>query len=241
VVPAAVGVTETLPLGPKVPAQPEMAALVLPDATQLVARVEDQLSEVVPYAGMEVATRVSTGAAGAVSEGVAVKVTEVGADGPPRLLQINLNVSLPTAVGVMGWLPLAASGPAQLPEAAQLVALTEDHASVVECPTATEFAANDRLGAAGGVPEVAVRVTDPAADVPNALVQVNVYVVAPAAAGVSVWVPLVVCAPLQLPDAVQPVASIDDQVSVAEPPRGMDGADNVRIGTTSAVSAWMKP
>ena len=45
-VPAAVGVTETLPLGPKVPAQPEMAASLLPDATQLVARVEDQLSEV---------------------------------------------------------------------------------------------------------------------------------------------------------------------------------------------------
>jgi hypothetical protein len=48
VVPAAVGVTEALPLGPNVPAQPEMAASVLPEATQLVARVDDQLIEVVP-------------------------------------------------------------------------------------------------------------------------------------------------------------------------------------------------
>ena len=77
---------------------------------------------------------------------------------------------------------------------------------VVDAPTATVFAANDRVGAAGAVPEVVVRVTDPAAVVPNALVQLNVYVVAPAAVGVSVVLPLVVCAPLQLPEAVQPVA-----------------------------------
>ena len=123
---------------------------------------------------MEVTPRVSTGAAGAVNAGVAVKVTEVGADGPPRLLQIKMNVSLPTAVGAMVRVPLVARAPLQAPDAAQLVALTEDHASVVDCPITTEFAANDRLGAAGGVPEVAVRVTDPAAVAANALVQLNV-------------------------------------------------------------------
>ena len=64
----------------------------------------------------------------------------------------------------------------------------------------------------------------------------------PAAAGVSVVLPLVVCTPLQLPDAVQVlVASIADQLSVAEPPSGMEAADKDRIGTTSAVSAWMNP
>jgi hypothetical protein len=239
--PVAIGVSVALPLGPNVPVQPESAAFELPDATQLVARVEDQAIEVVAYAAMEVAPSVSTGVAGAVRAGVAVKVTEAGADGPPRLLQIKVNVSVPTAVGVMGRLPLDASAPPQLPDAAQLVAPTEDHASVVEWPTATEFAANDRVGAAGGVPDVAVSVADPAADVPNALVQVNVYVVAPAAVGVSVVLPLAICAPLQLPDALQPVASIADQVSTAEPPSGMDGADNDRVGTTSAVSAWMNP
>lgn len=202
----AVGVSETIPLGPKVPAQPERTEFAVPDATQLVARLDDQLREVVVYAAMEVAPRVSTGAAGAVNAGVAVKATEAGADAPPELLQINVNVSIPIAVGVMVRVPLVACVPVQLPEAVQLVAPTDDHASVVDCPTATVFAANDRVGAAGAVPEVVERVADPAAVVPNALVQLNVYVVAPAAVGVSVVLPLVICAPLQLPEAVQPVA-----------------------------------
>ena len=123
---------------------------------------------------MDVTPSVNTGAAGAVNAGVAVRVTDVGADGPPRLLQINVNVSVPIAAGVMVSVPLVACVPLQLPDAVQLVAPTEDHASVVDCPTATEFAANVRVGAAGGVPDVAVRVTDPAADVPTELVQVSV-------------------------------------------------------------------
>ena len=89
-----------LPLGPCVPAQPEMAALVLPDARQLVALLDDQVSEVVPYAGTVLAPRVITGVPGAVSVGVAFNMTEVGADGPPRLLQTSVNVSLPTTMGV---------------------------------------------------------------------------------------------------------------------------------------------
>lgn len=172
--PVAVGVTDTLPLGPTVPAQPEMAASELPDATQLVALVDDQVSEVVPYAGRVVAPRVITGVPGAVNAGVALRMTEVGAEGPPRLLQVKVKVSLPTAAGVMVRVPLVACAPLQAPDAVQPVALADDHESVVDWPTATEFDANDRLGAAGGVPEVAVRVADPAAVVPNALVQVNV-------------------------------------------------------------------
>lgn len=123
---------------------------------------------------MELAASVSTGAAGAVNAGVAARETEVGADGPPELLQINVKISVPIALGAMVRVPLVACAPLQLPDAVQLVAPTEDHASVVDCPTATEFAASDRAGAAGGFPEVAVRVTDPAADVPNALAQANV-------------------------------------------------------------------
>ena len=144
-----------------------------------------------------------TGAAGAVNSGVAVRLTELGADAPPRLLQINVKVSVPATVGVTVWLPLVATVPLQAPDAAQLVAFSEDQASVLECPTATELAVSDRLGGAGGVPEVAMSVADPAADAPRPLVQVNVYVVEPAAAGVSVMLPLVACAPLQLPEAVQ--------------------------------------
>jgi hypothetical protein len=55
----------------------------------------------------------------------------------------------------------------------QLVALTDDQVSVVDLPTWTEVAANFKVGAAGGVPEVAVRVTLLAAEVPNALLQVS--------------------------------------------------------------------
>ena len=43
-------------------------------------------------------------------------------------------------------------------------------------------------------------------------------------------VPLVACVPLQLPDAVQPVALADDHVSVVELPATMELADNVKVG-----------
>ena len=57
------------------------------------------------------------------------------------------------------------------------------------------------------------------------------------ALGVSTTLPPAACAPLQPPEAVQLVAWIDDQVSVAELPSRMEAAVNVSVGTTSAVSA----
>lgn len=70
----------------------------------------------------------------------------------------------------------------------------------------------------------------------------------PAAVGVSVTLPLLACAPVQLaeiplplPDAVQLVASIEVHVSVAVEPRGIDSTDSESVGMTSAASAWMKP
>jgi hypothetical protein len=53
---------------------------------------------------------------------------------------------------------------------------------------------------------VAVSDTELAAAAPRGFAQLKPYVVTPAAAGVSVWVPLAASAPLQLPEAVQPVA-----------------------------------
>ena len=47
--------------------------------------------------------------------------------------------------------------------------------------------------------------------------------------------------PLQLPEATQLVASIEDQASVVEAPRAIDVAPNVSVGTTSALSARMNP
>jgi hypothetical protein len=69
-------------------------------------------------------------------------------------------------------LPLVASVPLQLPDAVQLVALTEDQVIVVELPEAMELAANVRAGATGGA--TAVTVTELFAEVPLALIQVSV-------------------------------------------------------------------
>lgn len=164
-----------LPLGASVPIQlPNATVLEFPEAVQLVALTDDQVIATEVLAAIEVADSVSVGAAGGTSLGVAVSVTELGADGPPRLLQANVNVWVPTAAGVMVSLPLAANVPLQLPEAVQLVAPAEDQLIVVGLPTATEFDARLSVGAAGAAPEVTVRFTEPAAAVPNAFVQVNV-------------------------------------------------------------------
>jgi hypothetical protein len=56
-------------------------------------------------------------------------------------------------VGVMVSLPLVANVAVQAPDAVQLVAPAEDHASVVELPTATEDEPSVNVGTAGGVPE----------------------------------------------------------------------------------------
>ena len=52
--------------------------------------------------------------------------------------------------------------------------------------------------------------------------QVSVYEAVPAAVGVTVSVPLVGCVPLQAPLAVQDVAFVEDQVSVALCPSVID-------------------
>lgn len=173
-VPSASGVTVKVPLGASVPLQPVCNAAAFPDAVHELAVGEDQLMVVVVSAGMDFAPSVSVGAGGTTAAGVARRVTEVGAEGPPRLLQVSVKVSVPTAVGAIAWLPLVGSVPLQLPEAAQLVASVEDHLSVVDSPTGTEFAVNVSAGAVGGVPEVTVRVVEAAAGTPEALRQASV-------------------------------------------------------------------
>jgi hypothetical protein len=189
-------------------------------------------------AGTEVEPRVSVGAAGAVSAGVAVNTTEAGADTPPRLVQVSVKVSVPTAVGVIVSCPFAGrSVPLQLPDAVQLVAPSESHVMVVDLPTATDADASCKSGFSGALPEVTVSVTELAASVRAELVQVSRYVGVPAAFGVSTTLPLVACVPLQSPDAAQLAAWTADHVSLVELPSGMDCAAKVSVGTTSAVSA----
>jgi hypothetical protein len=85
-----------------------------------------------------------------------------------------VNVSVPITAGVMVWLPVAASVPLQLPDAVQLVAVAELQLRVVDLPTATEGDASVSVGATGGVPEVAKRVAELAAEIPPAPVHVSV-------------------------------------------------------------------
>ena len=85
-------------------------------------------------------------------------------------------------------------------------------------------------------------------DVPPAPVHVNVYTVAPAAAGVTVRLPLAAAAGgvkfvAGLAAAVHEVevGSSVDQESVVELPNGIDVAASVSVGTTKAPVAWMNP
>jgi hypothetical protein len=164
-----------VPLGDTVPLyQPASSAFVFPEVVQEFAFTDVHVTVVVVSAGMEAAPRVSVGAAGTVSAGVTVRTTEDGAETPPRLAQVSEKVSAPTAVGLIVMLPLGGSVPLQLPDAVQLVAPSESHAMLVDLPTATDADARFKFGFSGAVPEVAVKVVEAAADVPNALLQVRV-------------------------------------------------------------------
>ncbi len=100
--------------------------------------------------------------------------------------------------------------PLHPPEAVQAVALVEDQVSVAALPLATldGLALNDTVGA--GAAET-VTVADCDAE-PPAPVHVRVNFVVAVRAAVD-FVPVVASEPLQPPDAVQPVALVDDQVS----------------------------
>jgi hypothetical protein len=149
-------------------------AFAFPDAVQLVAPAELHVIVVVVCPGMLLAPRVRVGAGGFTTAAVASRDTDTGAEGPPRFEQTSVNVSVPITAGVMVWLPVAASVPLQLPDAVQLVAVAELQLRVVDLPTATEGDASVSVGATGGVPEVAKRVAELAAEIPPAPVHVSV-------------------------------------------------------------------
>jgi len=54
--------------------------------------------------------------------------------------------------------------------------------------------------------------------------------VIPTAVGVTVWVPVLAKAPVQLPEAVQPWLFAEDQVSVVELPTTMELDASVNVG-----------
>jgi hypothetical protein len=104
--------------------------------------------------------------------------------------------------------------PLQPPEAVHEVAWVELHVSVEAEPLVTElgFAVSVTVGRA---PTVTVAVATLL--VPPEPVQVSEYDVVAVRAPV-LWLPLVASAPLQPPDAMHDVASVELQVSVEPPP-----------------------
>jgi hypothetical protein len=112
------------------------------------------------------------------------------------------------------WEPLRVFAPDQAPEALQAVALLVDQLKVALPPLVSELGVAVKLTVGEGA--LTETVADCAADPPGP-VQVSVYVEVSVRAPVD-WVPFTALAPDQAPDAAQPVAFAEDQVSVALPP-----------------------
>jgi hypothetical protein len=111
------------------------------------------------------------------------------------------------------WVPEVALVPDQPPEAVHEVALVEDQVSVEALPLTTEvgLAVSDTVGT-----PVTVTLADTLA-LPPAPAQVRRKSVL-AVRGPVDWLPEVALVPDQPPEAVHEVASVEDQVSVEDPP-----------------------
>lgn len=214
---------DSLPLAALLPLQP-------PDATQLVpfavlhVRVDDPpLATTAGFAPKEI-----VGGCG----GVTVTVTVC----PSVLAPEQVNVKLVVAFsGPTNRLPLVGCGPDQPSDATQLVALVDVQLSVVEPPAVTV------CGVAFSVTVVTAGPTVTSAlwlAVPPAPVQVNVKFVV-ALSGPVDTLPLVGCAPLQPSEAMQLVALVVLQASVAESPAAMlDGVADSEIVGNGRIVTW---
>jgi hypothetical protein len=111
-------------------------------------------------------------------------------------------------------LPFVGSLPDQPPEAVQLLALLEDQLRIADPPLLTVVGLALRLTEGAGMETLTV--TDWLALPPGPL-QVSVKLVEVLSAPV-LAVPLVGSFPDQPPEAVQLVAFVDDQLSIADPP-----------------------
>jgi hypothetical protein len=186
-----------------------LVPLQFPEAVHEVALVELHVSVEAPPLATEVGF--------AVSVTVAVPGTVTVVLAPLLTPLAPMQVKEYTVVAVRApvlWLPLVAFVPLQPPEAVHEVALVELHVSAEAVPLVTEvgFAVSVTVGRA---PTVTVAVATLL--VPPEPVQVSVYDVVAVRAPV-LWLPLVATAPLQPPDAVHDVASVELQVSVEAPP-----------------------
>lgn len=228
------------PLSAFVPVQP-------PDAVQLLLLAVDQLRVDVPPLATVVGDAVSeiVGEGGALG-GVTVTVTDCDAV-PPAPLHDNVYVAVEASPDRASE-PDRALLPVQPPEAVQLAALVAVQLSVVPPPLATVegVALSDTEGSGGAAGGTTVTLTDCVA-VPPAPEHVRANAEF-AVSGPVEALPEVALLPLQLPEAAQAVALVDDQVSVAAAPEstvdgtaasdteGPTGADGGAV--TFAVTVW---
>jgi hypothetical protein len=136
-------------------------------------------------------------------------------------------------------LPFVGSLPDQPPEAVQLLALLEDQLRIADPPPVTLAGLALRLTEGAGMETLTV--TDWLALPPGPL-QVSVKLVEVLSAPV-LAVPLVGSFPDQPPEAVQLVAFVDDQLSIADPPllTLVGAALRLTVGlTTAAVTVIAK-
>jgi len=107
------------------------APVQLPDATQLVASVDDHVRVVVPplstLAGLAVMLTVGRGATETFAVAAAI---------PPAPMHVSVKAA-PAVMDGVASLPLAGLLPDQLPDATQLVALVEDHDNIAVPPLMT--------------------------------------------------------------------------------------------------------
>jgi len=127
---------------------------------------------------------------------------------PPMPVQVSVNV-LVVASAPVGSVPLVARPPDQAPEAVQPVASVDDQLSVELALVKMDCGLAAMATIGGGTTMTVADFTS----LPPIPVQVSVKVPVVASAPVG-SVPLVALAPDQAPEAVQPVASVDDQVRV---------------------------
>ncbi len=160
-----------VPLGASVPLQPPLAEHEVA-FVELHVRVDDP--PLATDVGAALKDTVGTGVAGGVVVVATVTVARAGALTPPDdPVQVSEYDALAVNAPVL-WVPLAASGPVQSPEAVQPVAFVELHVSVDEPPLVTDVGSAVKVTVGTGSVPVTAMLTESTSLVPPAPMHVNV-------------------------------------------------------------------
>jgi hypothetical protein len=228
-----------------VPAVPELARppLQAPEAVQLVAFVDDHVSELLPplttLVGLAETLTVGAGVGGGV--GVTTVTVATSFAVPPAPTQLIAKALLGAVNAPVLAVPEAARLPLQAPEAVQPVASVDDQISELLPPTATlaGFAEIVTVGAGAGTADVTVTIAESLAE-PPAPLQLSANVLLAIESTPVLAVPAVARLPLQAPEATHAVAFVEVQVSELTAPLGTsDGAATMlTVGGGATTLDW---